>query len=435
MKIPETARPIPSKRTNLRLCGVVALTLALLAAGIGSAETVLARVSGQVEIGRGEPTTWSFASEGDEIGQNDRVRTGSDGRAEIETPAGTLRVHENSLLRLPPATDTADRVELERGRSLFDVLRRRPGRRFEVQTPTVVVSVKGTQFSVESDQTMGAIEVYHGTVGVRELGADAELETLVREGFMATAGIGIPVEIDVLESTDAWQGWQDLSRAAPPSRISPAQGMGEVDRARATLHQTTAADVLSKAAERRPEIAERLRKVQTAAKAKDGEDANPGPPAALADSGEMHSDPSARDQWKKRFDREARQGLTSRIKDENRIEQQRRLIQPDLVYLEESAEITDLIDAEEVLEDLTFPDGSTNFDLEGIQTLDPETLTQLIMAMSEIESQVADGSVSFADGGEFLTFLENELIALGVDPSEADSIIQQLTNSGSTGVP
>ena len=123
-------------------------------------------MSGTVEIGQGEPPDWRALRAGEPIAANDRVRTGADGRVEIATAAGTLRVHENSMLRLPSSTAAADRVDLERGHSLFDVLRR-GGRRFEVHTPTVVVSVKGTRFGVDARGGVGEVAVYHGVVGVR----------------------------------------------------------------------------------------------------------------------------------------------------------------------------------------------------------------------------------------------------------------------------
>ena len=82
---------------------VAALTSALLAANLAWADAVLTQISGAVEVGRGEPAAWSPAKMGDVVASNDRVRTGADGRVEIKMDAGTLRIHENSMLRLPAA--------------------------------------------------------------------------------------------------------------------------------------------------------------------------------------------------------------------------------------------------------------------------------------------------------------------------------------------
>jgi len=239
---------------------VANLVSLLVFANLAFAAGELTMVSGQVEVGRGEPAKWAIAKPGDSLAANDRVRTGPDGRVEIKMDAGVLRVHENSMLRLPPAVSEADHVELERGRSLFDVLRRR-GRRFEVHTPTVVVSVKGTRFGVDAGDDIGEVTVYRGTVGVRQFGAGETMETLVREGFLATGGVGVPVELDVSTASDPWQDWQRFDRAKDHDRRSSTR-MRDVERAKATLHRATDADVIIKAAERRPEIAERLKKIQ-----------------------------------------------------------------------------------------------------------------------------------------------------------------------------
>ena len=206
-----------------------------LIANMAMAEAVVTRTSGKVEIEIGETGDWKAAKSGDTIASNQRVRTGSDGRIEIKMDAGTMRVHENSMLRLPEAVNDADQVELQEGRSLFDVLRR-SGRRFEVHTPTVVVSVKGTRFGVDAGIDIGEVTVYRGTVGVREMGAAAAMETLVREGFLATGGMGVPVELDVSAATDPWQAWQD-SAAMRIDRDEPIQRMNDMDRAKATLHR------------------------------------------------------------------------------------------------------------------------------------------------------------------------------------------------------
>ncbi len=58
--------------------------LMLLATSLALADAVLTQVSGDVEIGRGQPTQWSTARAGDAMAPNDRVRTGANGRVEIE---------------------------------------------------------------------------------------------------------------------------------------------------------------------------------------------------------------------------------------------------------------------------------------------------------------------------------------------------------------
>jgi hypothetical protein len=179
-------------------------------------EAHISTTSGHVELGRGEPPVWKPAASGDALAPGDRVRTGESGRAELALGDSTLRLYPNSLLRLPAPGPDAAAVELDGGSSLFDVLRR--GEPFEVRTPEVVVSVKGTRFAVDVGTDDASVSVFRGLVGVRDGTLDAASEILVQEGFAAIGG-------DQLELTwhgadDPWDGW---SRGEPMRDLDPGR--------------------------------------------------------------------------------------------------------------------------------------------------------------------------------------------------------------------
>jgi hypothetical protein len=218
----------------------------------------LSAVSGAVELGRGEPPVWQSARSGDLLDPGDVVRTGADGRAEIKLGAGTVRLYPNSLLRVPltavgPAA--AEAVEMERGTSLFDVLRR-TGKPFEVRTPEVVVSVKGTRFSIALAGNNAAVAVFRGVVGVRSQALDAAQETLVREGFLATGHETL--EVMVHELDDPWQAW---SSGILPQVPTPELDTAPAKAAAAALDAARTAarrEALEHAAERHPEVERRV---------------------------------------------------------------------------------------------------------------------------------------------------------------------------------
>ncbi len=191
-----------SKRLFLLL--LTALAVCLMAPGSGPR---IETARGSVEIGSGEPPVWRAARNGDALAPGDAVRTGADGRAELVLDGATVRLYSSSLLRLPATLGSGGTraVRMERGRSLFDVLRRSDRPRFEVRTPEVVVSVKGTRFSVDLEDVL--VAVYHGTVGVREIDDALIREVLVREGFAAGRGPGQPFELFVHGAADPWDGW------------------------------------------------------------------------------------------------------------------------------------------------------------------------------------------------------------------------------------
>jgi hypothetical protein len=180
-----------------------------------AAEPRIESLRGVVEVGAGEPERWRPASAGEALGPGDAVRTGDDGRAEIRLRTGVVRLYENSLLRLPteaPTRASSERVRMERGRSLFDVLRRSAEDRFEVETPEVAVMVKGTRFAVALGDGEASVSVWRGSVGVRTLADRLDREMLVRPGFAAVSGAGGAFELVLQRADDPWDAW---SRGAP----------------------------------------------------------------------------------------------------------------------------------------------------------------------------------------------------------------------------
>jgi hypothetical protein len=252
-------------RTPLRtLLGIALATLALAAPA--SAEPRLSRVSGTVEIGRGEPPAWQAASVGDVVGAGDRVRTGRDGRAEVDLGRGTVRLYEHSLLRLPPDAlrlDGAAATELQRGGALFDVAPRNPRDPFEVRTPEVVASVKGTRFGVDAREGRAAVSVYSGLVGVRGLVAPPESEVMVRAGFLAAGSRDVRPELELLRNDDPWDGWSGGSAPPAPQALpgpaarddSASAPPGAVEDARDAARRAAAPEVLEAVAQRDPEVA------------------------------------------------------------------------------------------------------------------------------------------------------------------------------------
>ncbi len=203
-------------------------------------------VSGSVEIGTGEPPVWKQAHEGQALYPGDVVRTGHDGRVELALPAGTVRLYEDSLLRLPNEWEQDGRtetVELNRGSSIFDIFKRDPGSRFGVETPEAVVMVKGTQFSVALDDSGTAVAVFEGTVGVSA--PDSGEELLVHEGFAAVGGADHPFELALtFPDSDPFETWDQGGEApALPTEVMEEMPTSEFDSARAATFAAVEEDL------------------------------------------------------------------------------------------------------------------------------------------------------------------------------------------------
>lgn len=193
------------RRKSPWLAATILLAVALLAPEWPGARIALSK--GSVEIGRGEPPVWTPGESGDALGAGDRVRTGTDGKAEVTVAGATVRVYPNSLLRLPESAPqgAGDAVELKEGTSLFDVLKRKDSS-FEVRTPEVVVSVKGTRFAVALDDSDASVSVFRGLVGVRGALATAQ-EMLVHPGFLAYGSDSFQLSWHGVD--DPWESWSE----------------------------------------------------------------------------------------------------------------------------------------------------------------------------------------------------------------------------------
>jgi hypothetical protein len=221
----------------------------------------------------GDTPAWQPVATGDALQPGDRLRTGRDGRAELHWQGATIRLYGDSMLHLPANGDRGKGVELEDGSGLFDVEKHEHDS-FEVRTPDVVVSVKGTRFGVAQRGGPAEVFVYRGTVGVQSFLAKAR-EVMVREGFRAIGGADAPAEIFLLDHADPWSTWiaeplPEIAKTAAPARLANDAGHEVVRRA-------AKGRALSLALKRNPKLADRLTQVradlQAAVEAKGDADA------------------------------------------------------------------------------------------------------------------------------------------------------------------
>ena len=245
-----------SRPHSLRVALLAIVAGGLLAAGPAEGPVIL-MTDGPVQIGSGEPPIWRDARAGDRLAPGDAVRTRRGGRAEVQLRTGTVRLFENSLLRLPaglPASGQSERVRMEHGSSIFDVLRRSVEDLFEVETPEVAVMVKGTRFSVSVADGQTNVAVYRGLVGVRHRVETLEAEVLVRAGFAVAGTPEGAFELVVNPLDDPWQGWSaERAPLIPRAALEPALG-----RARALAVQEADGELGHWMLERHPELRSRM---------------------------------------------------------------------------------------------------------------------------------------------------------------------------------
>lgn len=218
----KTHEPVVARRRQRWAGALIPLAAGLLIAAAPAEQAEVVSVRGDVQIGSGEPPVWRAARAGERLVPGDSIRTGRNGRAQVRLRSGDVRLYENSLLLLPRAPEAdGERVRMEHGQSLFDVLLRSVEEHFEVETPEVAVMVKGTRFAVQIDDAAASVAVYRGSVGVRRASEALEAQVPLRAGFSLSTVADAPFELTVNTGGDPWDAWaQDLP---PPPLPEPEQ--------------------------------------------------------------------------------------------------------------------------------------------------------------------------------------------------------------------
>ncbi len=218
-----------------------AFLLALGLAAAAFAGATLVSVTGKVEVERGTPPVWRAAHAGDALAAGERIRTGAGARAELRLgDQRTARLYERSLLRIggEVAKSGAVRsVELDAGASLFDLVRRALDDEFDVRTPEIIVSVKGTRFLVNAAPGADSASVFRGEVKLAGEGFDP---LSIHPGFTGALG-----EVEPTTFADPWDSWA-ASALAPEVAIkldNAAEIHGAVEAARESKEDKSPRDL------------------------------------------------------------------------------------------------------------------------------------------------------------------------------------------------
>lgn len=116
------------------------------------------KISGYVEIRKADSQEWSLAQEGMVLYENDEIRTQKASSARLlldeDGNTGQLDVKETTRLRLNTldkeevSGDKKTLLDVAIGRVLIQVEKLQGESKFEVNTPTATMGVRGTKFEV-----------------------------------------------------------------------------------------------------------------------------------------------------------------------------------------------------------------------------------------------------------------------------------------------
>ena len=159
-------------------------------------------VTGEAQVSTGFETRSLVA--GMRINPTDTIRTGDTGRVMLERDKNTIAAYENSRfqVRAPQRDSILTRVIQDVGELLFDV-ESREGRDFEVETPYLVVGVKGTTFGVEVDNGDAAVSVVGGLIEVADPATGEEVKVAAGETAQSDAAGGVQL-VDQADTSKKW---------------------------------------------------------------------------------------------------------------------------------------------------------------------------------------------------------------------------------------
>lgn len=153
---------------------------------------------GTVELQRSNGDVAADLQPGTRIHLGDRLKAGPDSSAAVKFADNTIMtLHEDSVIRFDHlsahgVTGMVDsRMHLLQGRMDTRVTPAvGPGTRFEIQTPSAISAVRGTEYrtSISDENSASNIEVLHGKVAV----SGAKKKTLIKAGFGTQVAQGKP---------------------------------------------------------------------------------------------------------------------------------------------------------------------------------------------------------------------------------------------------
>lgn len=144
---------------------------------------------------------------------DDRIITGPDASLDLrwQDEATVITLAGGSSAALPPAVRTntisfpiePERLRLERGTLVAEVVHQRPGRRFAIATPNAHVTVIGTRFTVRVSDRRTEVEVERGRVSVATPAGEKPVEIGAGERAVRIDG-----QAPAIVPTQTWR-WAD----------------------------------------------------------------------------------------------------------------------------------------------------------------------------------------------------------------------------------
>jgi len=169
---------------------------------------------------------WRTLSIGTTLSAASELRTGTDSAAVLVRGGDTITVAENSLMAVPAATaDSPVTRIMQSAGTLFFQVEKRPTPHFQVTTPYLVATVKGTTFSVSVSTAAATVSVEDGVVGVAENAGAPGVD--VTAGLSATSVAGVGVSVSPTTQAPAAPSISPGARGTPGTPGAPGRSQAQ----------------------------------------------------------------------------------------------------------------------------------------------------------------------------------------------------------------
>ena len=197
----------------------------MIAALCSADEWSVGRMRGEVEHRVG--LSWKPVEAGMLIEDRTRVRTGADGRVDLQRGAELVSLGANTEIEIRDGGAELMTTIIQESGVLTADVERRNVQHFSVQTPFLAAVVKGTKFTVTVDENGSHVEVERGVVQVQD--GDNELVVDIRPGQDAIVTADTPLHVEGGGSAPVFTFDGDLVAAPAESSDQSSANTGNGD--------------------------------------------------------------------------------------------------------------------------------------------------------------------------------------------------------------
>ena len=177
----------------------------------GDPIAIVITINGSMEFRESSEGEWKNAKVGEKLFEGYELRTGSVDKAMIVYPTSNARVLINSNTEMAIASEEIEGRTRGRANIFVGEIRSRVarGRSFDVETPSSVASVRGTDFNVDVDDAgSSTLLVLEGLVSFRNQFGEVLAEQYTRTTATGQTAPTEPESVDPEEAEDAVQ-WSE----------------------------------------------------------------------------------------------------------------------------------------------------------------------------------------------------------------------------------